>query len=288
LLRGFFGLCDLLVIWPLVVLLDRVRLPRATAVAWAWSPLAAIEFSGSAHLDSLGILLLLGALASAPTRAWSLVMLAAGVLTKFVPIVALPWLARGRGAALRILAVVVLVALGFAPFLLLRGTGVDVFSGLRDYAFRWESASLLHRFVEGFFARFHEFDESLRDPRRLARAVEAIAWFGLAIVRIRRDRDPLQGCAALVGGWLVLSPTLHPWYLCWMLPFLAFRPSPAWTWLLLAAPLLDAPYATWTREGVWSEPAWLWPVLALPFFALWIREHARVRWGRPNSIRAAP
>lgn len=284
LLRAFFGMCDLLVLLPLLKLLDRARLPRTLAVAWGWSPLASIEFARSAHLDSLAILLLLAALASATGGIRSLVFLSGGILTKYLPAVALPWLARGRRPVVRAGLVLSLVALAFAPFLLL-GASVEIASGLRDYAFRWESASLVHRFVEGFFARFHDFDESARDPRRLARAAEAVVWLVLAIVQARRDRDPVRGCAALLGAWLVLSPTLHPWYLCWMLPFVAFRPSAAWSWLLVAAPLLDVPYARWVREGVWNEPAWLWPVLALPFFALWIRQHAL---GRAEPRVAVP
>jgi hypothetical protein len=178
--------------------------------------------------------------------------------------------------------------LGFAPFLVTTGLRAPggIFSGLGEYAFRWDSASLVHRFVEGFYARFQPFDESLTDPRRLARATEALAWLGFAVFRMRRDRDPVHGCAALLGAWLVLSPTLHPWYLCWMLPFLAFRPSSAWTWLLVAAPLLDAPYPAWIREGVWREPLWLWPVLFLPFFVLWIREHLPTRGDRAAPTRS--
>ena len=286
LLRWFFGACDLLLIWPLVRLLDRARLPRATAVVWAWSPLATIVFAGSAHLDSLAILLLIAALASS-SRFRSLALLTAGILVKYLPVVALPWLARGRWAGWRIAAVLACVALAFAPFLL-AGPASAIFTGVGEYAFRWEAASLVHRFLEGFFGRFYERDEGLLDPRRLARAVEGLAWLVLAVVHVRRDRDPVRGCAALVGAWLVLSPTLHPWYLCWMLPFLALRPSLAWTWLLAAAPLLDAPYSRWVEEGVWREPAWLWPVVALPFFALWLREHVSFSGGRSGAVRTTP
>jgi hypothetical protein len=284
LLRAFFGLCDLLVIGPLVRLLDRARIPRAMAVVWAWSPLATIEFAGSAHLDSLAILLLVSALAASSSGVRSALLLAGGFLTKYLPVVALPWLARGRGARIRIAVFLGVSVLAFAPFILSSGVRgpASIFSGLGEYAFRWDSASLVHRFVEGFFARFRPFDESLTDPRRLARATEALAWLAFAIVRIRRDRDAVQGCAALIGAWIVLSPTLHPWYVCWMLPFLALRPSPAWSWLLCAAPLLDVPYVAWVREAVWREPRWLWPVLFVPFFALWIR--ARIRAGRDRAV----
>jgi hypothetical protein len=121
-------MCDLPVLVPLIQLLDRARLHRALAVAWGWSPLASIEFARSAHLDSLAILLLLAALASATVGIRSLVFLSGGILTKYLPAVALPWLAGGRRPVVRVGLVVFLVALAFAPFLFL-GTSMEIASG---------------------------------------------------------------------------------------------------------------------------------------------------------------
>jgi hypothetical protein len=297
-LRALFALCDLLVLWPLAILLDRARSPRALAVVWGWCPLPAIEFAGSGHLDSLGILLLVGALAAgssdhepsekvpAARRGLpAVILLSAGILVKYVPAAALPWITRGRGAFGRAALVLLLCALGFAPFLFLRGSEHGFFSGLEQYALRWDSGNLVHRWIEGTFAALFARDETWTDPRRLARAVSALVWLVLAVGVVRRERDTVRGTCALIGAWLVLSPTLHPWYLCWMLPFLTLRFSAAWSWLVLAAPLLYWPLAGWQREGVWTEPAWLWPVLALPFFALLVREWAARRGvlARPSS-----
>jgi hypothetical protein len=290
-LRVFFGACDLLVLWPLARILERARLPRALAVVWGWSPLTSIEFAGSGHLDSLGILLLVWALATAlartsprigrlpPSRSEDrpfgfvpLALLSAGILTKYLPAVALPWLLRGKRPIAKAAFVAILCAAGFVPFLLLNGSANGLFSGLGEYAFRWESGSLVHRWIEPVFARAFERDESWSDPRRLARASEAIAWLIFAFFVVRRERDPARGVGALIGAWLVLSPTLHPWYLCWMLPFLALDASAAWSWLILVAPFLYWPLDGWQSVGIWSEPAWLWAVVALPFFGFLLME----------------
>jgi hypothetical protein len=81
----------------------------------------------------------------------------------------------------------------------------------------------------------------------------------------------------LVAGFLVLSPTLHPWYLAWVLPFVSICPARAWWWLLATAPLLYVPIARWQIERVWHEPSWIWPLIALPSLALLIVERARTR-----------
>jgi hypothetical protein len=292
-LRLLFGACDLLVLWPLVELLDRARLPRELGVVWGWCPLPAIEFAGAGHLDSLGILLLLGALASHRPRAGSretdaigavrrfvpLALLSAGILVKYLPLVALPWLLRGRNAIRGVVIVLLLCAVAFVPFAFMEGAPSRIFSGLGEYAFRWDTGSLVHRWIEPLFDPFFPRDERWSDPRRLARGLEAIAWLAIAWRVIRRQPEAILGAGDLLGAWLVLSPTLHPWYLCWILPFVAFGPTfrshRAWQWLILVAPVLYWPLETWQRIGVWSEPAWLWPVVALPFFMLLLAAHRR-------------
>ena len=66
----------------------------------------------------------------------------------------------------------------------------------------------------------------------------------------------------------MLTPTLHPWYLTWVIPFLALYRSRAWVFLAAVAPLLYWPLTEWHATGEWIEPVWLWPALALPFFLL--------------------
>lgn len=279
-LRAFFGLADLAVLWPLSILLRRARLPTSLAVVWGWSPLVVFEFSGSGHLDSLGILLLIAALAA--RRTVSVALLCAGILTKYLPVLALPWVLR-REETKRSLAVVLVCATAALSFLLLRmGSGS---SGLAEYAFRWDSGSLLHRWIEAAFDALHARDMTWMDPRRLARAVDGIVWIAVAVIVVRRVQDPVRGTGYLIGAWLVLSPTLHPWYVCWILPFVAMNPTAPWLWLALAAPVLYWPLGGWQREGIWFEPAWSWPFVALPFFAL--LAHGWLASNRSTSVSDA-
>jgi len=273
--RAVFGVADLLVLVPLVVLLRRRGLPDGLAVVWGWSPLAAFEFAGSGHLEALALAPLLGALAwserarSRADHAGASTLFALAVLAKLLPVVLLPWFLRGPRALSRAGVVLAVVALGFAPFLVpglgLTGTEQGVFGGLREYAFRWENSGLVHRFVEGAFALRWPPDLSWTDPRRLARATLALLWLAWAWRTWRRERDPARAALALFGAWIVVTPVLHPWYALWIVPWLAFRDSRAFVWLACAAPLLFVPVVGWQRHGTWVEPAWIWPTLALPF-----------------------
>ncbi len=69
----------------------------------------------------------------------------------------------------------------------------------------------------------------LRAVAKLVMALVLAAWTLYTVTR--RDLDPLQESLLLLGAVILLSPTVHPWYLLWILPLAAARLS--WGWLLL-------------------------------------------------------
>lgn len=276
-LRALLAVADLLVLWPLHRLARGMRRGGSALVAWGLCPLVVLEFAGSAHGDALGIVLLLAAfvaLARADERSGlrpelaGAALLAGAIATKYLPLLSLPWIGQ-RGRALRRIALVAgFVTLAFVPFCFLQGAERGFAGGLRHYGERWESASLVFRFADRAARAFLEPAAGWTDPGRVARLVVGVAWLAWALLVFVRVRDRVRGFALLVAGFLFLSPTLHPWYLTWSLPFAALAGSWAWLWLVAAAPVLYAPLATWQAQGRWVEPAWQWPVLALPFLAL--------------------
>lgn len=290
LLRVFYGGCDLLACVPLLWLLGQRGRSSAWAVAWAWNPWVALEFAGSGHLDSLAVLCTLGALVCFPPRvrpapgraAAGLALLVLGAGVKLLPVALVPFaVRRTRRPWLAAGVLVGATALVLAPFVLATGH-LPRAAGLREYAFRWESFSLLYRWVEPSFARFWAFDEGWSDPRRLARALVLVAWLGLGLHAWRRRFEPARAALWLFGGFLALTPTLHPWYLAWIVPWLALRPSLAWRGLVAAAPLLYWPVARWRAERVWEEPRWLvflaggfWALLLLERWLAWRRARTR-------------
>lgn len=287
-LRVFYALCDLLVCVPLGWILLRARRPRVLLVAWAWNPWVAFEFAGSAHLDSLAILFLLLALAcfprlvpASPGRGGlGLALLALGAATKLLPAALVPFaLRRTRHPVPGAFFFALCVVLCCVPFALLTGHAPSL-AGIREYAFRWESFSLLHRSLEPLLARRFDYDEAWSDPRRMARAFELALWLGLGVFAWSRRLELTRVAALLIGGFLVLTPTLHPWYLSWIVPFLALRPALSWSALVACAPLLYWPVQGWRRERVWEEPAWLFPLLGGLFWTLLLLDFLRLRRAR--------
>jgi hypothetical protein len=182
-------------------------------------------------------------------------------------------------------------------------TGPAVGGGLFDYAGRWQRngfffpailrafetmdltpwlketiASLQSRWGEGALP----WDWLYRHvwPPYLARATAAtlaVAW--IAAVALRRRLDAARESLLVLGGVLLLSPTLHPWYVLWILPFAAALCSRGW--LLLAALV---PLAYLGGDG--DVPRWARGVEFIPAVSLMAWDTFRSRLSRRGSIRS--
>ncbi len=253
------GIVDCLVVLALDRLLRAVSLPRGRVVLYAWNPLAILETGGSGHLEPVGVLFtLVAGIWIIRRRGWlSTLPLAAGIHIKLLPAVLLPAaLRRGRLPALAILAVAICIP--FLPYL----SGPWIGAGLFDYAERWEYNATLFSAAHAAMARLDTgvtlkpfvgfVRERIGDgtvpwdrvyehvwPAHLARALVAgLAAIWVLYVSLRLRFGFVREALWVVGGVLLLSPTLHPWYLLWVLPWAAARLS--WGWLVLAGTVVLA------------------------------------------------
>ncbi|MCK6545459.1 hypothetical protein L6R52_06285, partial [Myxococcota bacterium] len=115
---------------------------------------------------------------------------------------------------------------------------------------------------------------------QLARAMTA-ALFGLLLVAVLRRAAPERDVPARAGvvllGLLLLSPTLHPWYTLWLLPFAAL-PGPARRAslvLIALAPILHHPGWLELVRGAWTDVGWARALVHVPVWAVFLRDLAR-------------
>lgn len=245
------GLADFGVVLALAALLRRRGLPDERVLLYAWNPLAVLETGGSGHLEPLGIgLLLLAALWLHERRqSVSAAAFAASVHVKLLPLVLLPALARRlRGRAWLVLGAA--LVLPVVPFAL---TGPAVGGGLFVYAERWEHNAPIYSLVDSGLGR------------AAAHWAVALAAAGWAMLCAWRGPQALERRTLwILGGVLLLSPTLHPWYLLWVLPWAAACGSPGW--LLLCATVLVTYAGPAGDVPSWLQAVEFGPALAL---ALW-------------------
>jgi hypothetical protein len=242
---------DVCVLLLLAALLRRTGLPDGHLLVYAWSPLPVVEIASSAHVEPLGVMaLLLTALALAagkPLRAGA--AFACAVMAKVAPIMTAPLLLR-RGGWKATLAALAAGFLLLAPFL---PAGSNLVAGLGEYAGRWRANDFL-------FAGLEAILPATVNTRHLVILLIA-AYASWRAIRPDREGPVALGFLRDVLRTLIVAlllvPTLHPWYLLWVLPLLTFAPSPAWlllcgtvamSYLDMASghsPLLGPSWAVW-------------------------------------------
>jgi len=222
------------------------RSRRLTQMLYLWSPLLVVEVAWSAHLEPLGLfgMVLLILLARAPASAGAAGALAA--LTKFAPLAALPPLARRLGP--RFLFWFSVVFVGF--YLPYAKAGAKLFSGLGTYAVNW-------RFMEGPFRLLESVVPGPMGPRYAAAAVVlgVVAW-----TTAKRFR-PERALFWILGTGMLLTPTLHPWYVLWMLPLAALRVSRPWLLMTGLSFLGYMGLAGYQETGIWARLLLWLPVI---------------------------
>jgi hypothetical protein len=169
--------------------------------------------------------------------------------------------------------------------------------GVVAYAHRWEHGAVLFAGVRRFFewadaapelkaalawaqARSGDGSGGIWDalyrsvwPEELARiavAVLALAW---AVAQSFRPRlDAVHEARLVLGGAILLAPTLHPWYVLWVLPLAAVQAAGGW---LVFGALVPLQYLAGVSDVPWSIRL----LILLPAL-LWMTRDALLRFRR--------
>jgi hypothetical protein len=286
--------------------LRRRGLDPLWSLVYAWHPLVVLEVVGQCHLEIVPIAFLAAAVELESRGRWRLAALALGtaLASKYLPLLVLPaflLLAKSwRGRASRLGWLLLPGALCALPYL---SAGKGLVAGLGAYGARWSfngvgfevldaglqklgisqalvrAAAPLLVETEGFDPALHQ--TWIKFPAKLV--VIAIAgcvtlYFARRahLARGRARRGEVLRAAALACGlvFLVGSPTVHPWYALWVVPFLVAADPRLRAPALLFTLLLPLVYEIRLRytglPGTWVERDWVRAAVWLPpaLFAL--------------------
>ena len=242
-------LFDLLAALLIAKLLALAGLPAQRLLLYLWNPLVVVEVAHGAHLDAWMMLLTVMAVwfSLAPHHANTIkgkvaapLFLALATLTKILPILLLPvllWRWSWRQLMFYGLIVIgLLIPSGWRAGWGLAGAldGTGLFGALRIYGKFWNFNSGLFHWLEGSLAK-----NDLPDPNGTAKLINlivmlmvlftvwALAWRPEAKMILRLTAVPFI-------AYLLLTPTVHPWYSLILLVFTPFLApgalEPRWLW----------------------------------------------------------
>jgi len=284
---------ELLSAWLLARLLAIARLPVRRLLIYLWNPLIIVEVAHNAHLDAWMVLLMLLSLYftfvehgrnSAASRWLAPFYLALATLTKILPALLFPilfWQWRWRQRlAYGLFTLGLLLPFGLQAGWGLSGelAGTGLFGALRIYGQQWRFNSGLFHWLETYLVR-----RGMVDSLGVAKTIVAVLFLfmiaGVWLLARKRTgpRAAMRLMALLLMAYVLLTPTLHPWYLNILLVFLPFlTPSSTesgWRWLL-AAPwiylsgALVFSYLTYFDPLAYGELEWVRRLEWLPLLAL--------------------
>ena len=209
-MKTAMGLAELATLAVLVSLLGALGLPLTRVAVYAWNPLVLVEVWSSGHLDALAVLSIVAAvrLAIGGRRHAAAAVLGLGTVVKLYPATLLLLLLDGSGVAPLVTFVLVVVA-GYAPVAHL---GLGALGSLPQYVTtEFFNPGLVRTLIDS--------------P---ATTMLALGAWVVLVPLLTRGAPFVARVIVLVGGIIVASPNIFPWYVLPLVPFLAVRPSAAW------------------------------------------------------------
>lgn len=259
---------DLSLVVLLAGYLRSVRRSAQDVIAYAWHPLPALSFAGEGHVDVLLLLTSWTAffLLTKRKRALAGVAWGAAIASKFLPAIYLPILIRPLGWR-GVLAGSGLLIAASLPFLGAGGGGVRTL-----LVFGREMSHNAPPHVE--LARV------LGPGSAQVIVIAAFLLGSLLIVTRSSDNRHVSGAFGLTALALVLSPTVHPWYLTWLVPFFVLGRRPAWVAWSLSVGFGFLAYASEAETGRFFLSRGWRAAEYLPFYLLLLPAAARTirRW----------
>lgn len=278
--RRAFGLMDLATFFALSFALRWSGRDPRRAIVHGLCPLSIVEFCVEGHNDALAIFFLVAALAllvrGPRARIASAATMGLAIASKYLPVVLLPWMWR-RARLGYVVCACVFVLASFALF----WPGVDrlseLFAGLGEYGARWRHNDSAFALIRAATAGVQEWAReagvdvwwATAHEDRVAKIPLALIFVsGLAVIFVR-IKSPARAFVSILLLLFACTPTLHPWYVCWIVPVLAFRPHPA-GFALVA--MCSFSYHVLARyhggDGQWVEETSWKLVEYLPFYAM--------------------
>ena len=255
----FFGFMDLAALGSVICLLGMRKLPIRNSLLYALSPVTIIGFSGEAHFDSLYLFLTLAALILFEKEkvSYGWILLGLSIQIKIISVLIIPLLLWKYRSAKALWIVVSLLL----PTLLFWQDMPNLIDGIARYGGTMShNGSINHLFID--------FWGSREIASRLSMALLAL----VILVTSLRVTDLLKGSFIIFGALILLSPTVHYWYLSWLLPFAVFFPSLPWLVMFGLSAFYFSAWVQFGKTGEWYQSIGYLRLQWIPFYVLWIPE----------------
>jgi hypothetical protein len=262
--------------YVLILILKKCGKNIHYALLYSWNPLMVIEFGHSGHNDSIAVffMLLSTFLLLNNKYSGSAVTLGVATLSKIFPIFLAPFYAVKWKMRNTILYASVIIL----PYIPLSLIG-PVQTSLATYFERIAFNAGVYYLIEVIFTYLIP-----ASPMLFARITVTILFIASLVytsIKFTKVSSMYAGYLAITL-YLIFTPTIHPWYLSWVLPFATLYAIKPWLYFSGA---IFLSYYTYTlpeiSPGFWPEQPWVRIIEYIPFIPLLI---SSLRTHLKNSV----
>lgn len=258
-------LFDLGTLLLLLALLGR-RSQQRWALLYAMSPVVLVAFAGEGHNDAVQLFCITSALLLHRRRRWTWMwlMLGLAVQAKIIALLVCPFfLNRESWKTAPIAGLMALLPFGI--FFIFDGSAI--FESLLAFGLQMAVNGPIQTSLRLLIG-------SSAWATLICQALFLVAYcLGLLLTHPARKATPYTtadaGFLATLGALLVFAPTVHAWYVTWLLPLLVLRPTASWLLLSVTIAATYVAYGIEATTGTWTLPlaavavVWTGPLLLL-------------------------
>ena len=225
--ESFLGIKILLLLFELFTflglyfILKEKKLPAKNIFLYALAPLPVFQFFFDAHIDGIGLTLLIFSIYFylSDKKNFSLIFIGLSICVKPVGLVLLPILfivEKGIKAKIKTILIPLIVCLLlYLPFIF----SVNVFEALTSFTVNWTFNGFIFEIINAFL-----------DDNQKSRLICGILFILVFIPVIFSRKDFLNKIYLSVFLLLIFSPVVRPWYVTWLAVLLPFIPR--WSGIL--------------------------------------------------------
>lgn len=257
----------------LLFLLKRLNIPAKFVLLYLLCPLPIVQFALDAHIDAVGLSLLIFGLLSylSGSKTLSYVLFALSISVKPVAVLILPIVflrEKGIWNKTQVAVVPCLVVVGqFLPYVF----SCNPFEGLTRFAENWT-------FNGAVFETLYLYFSDNQKVRLLCAILLCLCLLALYM----RKKEPLDAFYFSVLLLLIFSPVVHPWYVSWIAVLLPF--ARRWSGIVYASFASFTAYTivNYKLHGNWDQSALILALEYIPVIVLMLMELRGSDW-RPRE-----
>lgn len=276
-IKILFVFFDIITCLIIIKILKRLNLPLSNSVLYAWHPLPVLEIAGSGHVDSLAIFFLTLSLflifhgKSDKTFNEDFKMLLSGVafgcafMIKVFPIVFLPIFLFAFDKKERLCFITGFLFISIFLLFLFSPDVINMFKTLSLYLSNWE-------FSNYAFNLLRDFSSS----NKVARIILLLIFLGISsfiyilfISKKNNYNKIITSIYWITMAFLLSNPTLHPWYVLYivfLLPFYLRIEGIVFSWAIFLLYYIQIEYfitGKWIESALFRGIVWSIPIITM-------------------------